>query len=275
MTVWRNGQSGTIGGGALEFTATQKALQQLETKNKSSKVEQVPLGPGLGQCCGGSVTLLTEKIDKEVAAQFKQNSIDNWCVRPFDQANFAEPPPPINLDESVFDLLIEKGWIAERVAKPRRSIWIYGAGHVGRAIVDVLSPLPVFGIVWADIEQERFPTVNRQNVDKLVATNLSRTVAHAPKNAEHLVMTHSHSMDLEICAAILGRPFKSAGLIGSTTKWARFRKRLIEAGHLPQIVDQIRCPIGDVSLGKHPHAIAIGVAAKFLSIQQSQPELTT
>ena len=82
--------------------------------------------------------------------------------------------------------------------------------------------------------------------------------------AEHLVLTYSHALDLELCHRILGHGFARLGLIGSATKAARFRARLHDLGHLPVEIQRIACPIGDTSLGKHPQAIALGVATELL-----------
>ena len=87
---------------------------------------------------------------------------------------------------------------------------------------------------------------------------------HAPVNAEHLVLTFSHALDLELCHRLLNRGFRSCGLIGSATKWGRFRSRLRALGHEAAEVGRIRCPIGDPSRGKHPQAIAVGVVAEML-----------
>jgi xanthine dehydrogenase accessory factor len=99
----------------------------------------------------------------------------------------------------------------------------------------------------------------------LVAADPARVVRLAPAGADHLIMTYSHQMDLAICNALLGHDFASAGLIGSATKWARFRGRLTALGHTPASIARIACPIGDIRLGKHPQAIAIGVATAMLS----------
>ncbi len=144
-------------------------------------------------------------------------------------------------------------------------LWIYGAGHVGRALVDVLAPLPDFAITWVDTGQDRFPSQVRDGVAPLVAADPARVVAHAPDDAEHLVLTYSHDFDLAICHAILSRPFRFAGLIGSATKWARFRRRLHALGHDDAQISRIACPIGDPSLGKHPQAIALGVATAMIA----------
>ena len=87
---------------------------------------------------------------------------------------------------------------------------------------------------------------------------------HAPERAEHLILTFSHALDLELCHRLLNRGFRSCGLIGSATKWARFKARLKALGHGAEAVGRIRCPIGDPALGKHPQAIAVGVVAEVL-----------
>ncbi len=91
---------------------------------------------------------------------------------------------------------------------------------------------------------------------------------HAPAGAEHLVLTYSHALDLELCHRLLRRGFAACGLIGSATKWARFRARLAALGHEAAAVSRIRCPIGEPGLGKHPQAIALGVAAEMLRARQ-------
>jgi xanthine dehydrogenase accessory factor len=95
-------------------------------------------------------------------------------------------------------------------------------------------------------------------------------VRYAPKKADHLILTYSHEIDLDLCHRLLGHGFRSAGLIGSRTKWARFRKRLAALGHAPAAIERITCPIGTPALGKHPQAIAIGVAAAMLAPAQAR-----
>jgi xanthine dehydrogenase accessory factor len=90
-------------------------------------------------------------------------------------------------------------------------------------------------------------------------------VALAPVEAEHLVLTYSHALDLALCDALLRRGFGALGLIGSATKWARFRSRLAALGHGAEAIARIDCPIGNPALGKHPQAIAVGVAADLLA----------
>ena len=98
----------------------------------------------------------------------------------------------------------------------------------------------------------------------MIAGNPAELVGSAPPEAEHLVLTFSHALDLELCHRLLGHGFSRLGLIGSETKWARFRSRLAALGHPAKRIGLIDCPIGQPGLGKHPQAIAIGVAAKLL-----------
>jgi len=161
--------------------------------------------------------------------------------------------------------VLEGGWLVERAVQPARTLWIWGAGHVGRALVSVLAPLPDLAITWVDTGAERFPGAIPEGVTQLIAANPADLVAHAPGQAEHLILTFSHQLDLELCHRLLGHGFGAAGLIGSASKRARFRSRLRGLGHSDAKILRIACPIGDPALGKHPQAIAVGVAAALLT----------
>jgi xanthine dehydrogenase accessory factor len=217
MLVFADRIEGTIGGGTLEWQAIAEARNML-IKGRSAHRATIPLGPALGQCCGGSVSL-------------------TW-----DLSTKMTPPDT-------------------------RPLWIYGAGHVGRAIVNVIAPLPEFEITWVDTSPDRFPATD---VTTLVATDPARVVKHAPEDADHLILTYSHEIDLALCHALLSYDFHSVGLIGSATKWARFKSKLAALGHAPAQISRIACPIGDPSLGKHPAAIAIGVASAMIAGQDRQ-----
>jgi xanthine dehydrogenase accessory factor len=157
-----------------------------------------------------------------------------------------------------------QGWLVEPVLRSRRALWVWGAGHVGRALVAVMAPLPGVAITWIDMAKDRFPAEVPPGVTVHAVADMAALVAKAPAMAEHLVLTYSHALDLELCHRLLQHGFADAGLIGSATKWARFRSRLAALGHSPAQIARIRCPIGDPLLGKHPQAIAVGVAAAFL-----------
>ncbi|GFE51026.1 xanthine dehydrogenase accessory protein XdhC [Roseobacter cerasinus] len=221
MKVTRERSFGTIGGGALELEAIQHARAMLEADGEDTRT--LPLGPGLGQCCGGSVTLRFTRTPLEV----------------------DQPAPP-----------------ADALAPPEGApeLWLWGAGHVGRAVV-AACPARSFNITWVDDDAARFPETPRVGVTVITARDMPRLVASAPRGAHHLIFTYAHDIDLALCVALLESGFASCGLIGSETKWARFRKRLSAAGLDP---DRITCPIGDTSRGKRPDAIAAGVVEALL-----------
>ncbi len=260
MLVWPDGQSGTIGGGTLEFQAAEAA----RTQSQPNRLTHHALGPDMGQCCGGAVSLFSEVFDLK-------------AVDALDDTVLARSASAGEMPLSVKRLLatargqgiapepqLIDGWMVEPVHKPTRNLWIWGAGHVGRALVDVLSPLPDIAITWVDTGPERFPASVPAGVTKVPAAKPAELVRHAPPNAEHLVLTYSHNLDLELCNRLLSHDFRFAGLIGSATKWARFRSRLAALGHSPEQIGRVTCPIGDPALGKHPQMIAVGVAAQLL-----------
>lgn len=262
MLVWDGGQSGTIGGGTLEFEAAKAALQQTRPRHLSRHA----LGPDLGQCCGGSVALLTEVYEAAdlqtlsgdiIARAVTEGSQPLSVARILSQAR--------NMGTQPAEQLVD-GWMIEPVYRPDQPLWIWGAGHVGRALINVLSPLPQYDITWVDTAPERFPEVIPTGVTQLPAAQPELLVPHAPTNAKHLVLTYSHQLDLALCHSLLSHGFKFAGLIGSDTKWARFRSRLKALGHTPEQINRITCPIGQKDLGKHPQAIAVGVAAELLQL---------
>jgi xanthine dehydrogenase accessory factor len=268
MLIWADGQSGTIGGGALEHEAAKTARRMLVAGDHVPRnLSTHALGPDLGQCCGGSVTLGFEQWDaKELA-----------CVTgdTFARSFTGTDRMPLSARRLLTDArgrgaVVESqlcdGWLIEPIYRPSRSLWIWGAGHVGRAMVSVFAPLPEFEITWVDTDVDRFPDTIAAGVTMLPAKDPALLVSHAPPNAEHLILTYSHALDLELCHRLLGRGFSFAGVIGSATKWARFRSRLRQLGHSSTAIDRLVCPIGDPALGKHPQAIAIGVASQLIQL---------
>ncbi|MBT9386918.1 xanthine dehydrogenase accessory protein XdhC [Pseudooceanicola sp. CBS1P-1] len=261
MLVGPDFECGTIGGGTLEHEAiaTARAL-------RADRFERKALGPDLGQCCGGAVALLYEIWDAGRLAGTEGEVL----ARPL-------PGTPGAMPFAVKRLLararasgqspragLYQGWMVEPLARPDRQVWIWGAGHVGRALVQVLAPLPGIAITWVDTGPERFPEHVPEGVTILPAADPALLATHAPVTAEHLILTYSHALDLALCDALLRRGFGWCGLIGSASKWARFRKRLGERGHASARIAGITCPIGIPAFGKHPQEIAVGVAAGLL-----------
>ncbi len=250
MLVWEGGQSGTIGGGALEYEAARAARAMLAA-GEARRFARAILGPDMGQCCGGAVALLSERFESvpKVGAVFRRR-VEEGADAP-DETLPGAPG-------------LRGGWFAEPVGAPAVPVWIWGAGHVGRALAAVLAPLPGVAVTLADIAPERFPDPVPPRATPRIAPDPAQALAEAPRDAHHYVLTYSHDLDFALCDALLGHGFAGAGLIGSATKWARFRSRLVQKGHAPAAIDRIRCPIGDPKLGKAPESIAVGVAYTLL-----------
>ena len=240
------GFHGTIGGGTLEWHAIAKA-QALLGKPTQHKLCSHSLGPDLGQCCGGRVQLVTEV--------FAANDLEEAKGLAAQEAN------------GVFAIVgrILAPDFTEQFGDSNRKLYLFGAGHVGRALVLALAPLP-FDVIWIDPREGAFPSVVPSNVVTIQCENPAAEIANAPSGSFALVMTHSHPLDLEIIDAVLrNASFAYAGLIGSATKRARFSKRLRESGVPDEKVGALVCPIGISSIkSKHPAAIAAGTAAQLL-----------
>lgn len=271
MIVRPGGYHGTIGGGALEWRLIRLAQDALGTTGPAKLVDQ-SLGPDLGQCCGGRVQALIERFgpdDRLHLAHFAaaeragtfltSGRLGGWphLDREIDRSPIREPAS-IAYDPAT-------GELREVWHMPATEIALFGAGHVGRALVLALAPLP-FAVTWIDPRPEAFPSHVPQNVRILVEDEPPRRLAEMPDATLVVVMTHSHPLDLAIIAAALPDPrFPYVGLIGSATKRARFLRQLRDAG-----IDAGRlvCPIGMPGIsGKEPAVIAASVAAQLLAVR--------
>ncbi|MEQ9122664.1 MAG: XdhC family protein, partial [Alphaproteobacteria bacterium] len=154
---------------------------------------------------------------------------------------------------------------SEPEAEAPAVLFLYGAGHVGRAVVKAFEDLP-FQVFWADMAAERFPDRIPANAQRLVARDLGRAAAHAPAGAWHAVMTYDHAVDLDICRRVLARgDFAYLGLIASRTKRARFLARLRASGLPDATVARLHAPLGLAGLqAKSPAIIAASLAADLL-----------
>lgn len=279
MLVTDTGLHGTIGGGELEHTAMLKARELLRTGRAG--IVQLALGPELNQCCGGAVTLAFEPfasadrawLQKLLAAAsgpyavFRRLRIDAAGALRRDWEMGADRP------DFVANVVDGALTIRERVNPPAQALWLFGAGHVGRAVAQAVAPLG-FAITWIDGRAGQFPAPPLPGVKALALAMPELAVDEAPEDSLFLVMTHSHPLDEAICEAVLRRgDFAYLGLIGSKTKRARFRKRLREAGISSAMLDRLICPIGLSAVrSKEPAAIAASVAADLL-IRREQAAL--
>lgn len=252
---------GTIGGGALELDAIRAARTLLDAGTERRALTHA-LGPSLGQCCGGSVDILIERFTEKTLPKEGE---------PFARPILPDAAKPVTITRLLAQArqgeaiapTATGGWFIEPVSKLQTPVWIWGAGHVGRALVTALADLP-FLVTWIDTSPDRFPESLPANTTRLIAANPANAAPHTPPDAHHIILTYSHALDLALCHALLPRPHASVGLIGSATKKARFLKRLHDAG-LPQATTaKLVCPIGHRSLGKEPAAIALGTAFRLL-----------
>jgi xanthine dehydrogenase accessory factor len=316
MLVDATGFHGTIGGGHLEHRALEMARAMLEQGAVEACLERFPLGPKLGQCCGGIAWLAFEPADAgQLAILDKRRNEDTWRVVCVGWAGL--PPtrsthvcvfPPASVDrvggEAAHPTLIDAAgrmlageyapafdrnagthvidsdnrlWLIDAVLAPRAHLMLFGAGHVGAAIVRALADLPC-RVTWVDEREDLFPPQLPANVSIEATDTPEALVENAPQGTTFLVMTHSHALDLQLSHAILSRPSARDwfGLIGSDTKRRQFEHRLRERGVNDARIGSMVCPIGLPGIeGKAPAVIAASVAAQLLTVWEAasrQPE---
>ena len=218
MVVSASGSYGTIGGGHLELKAMQLAAELLLRAGEHQHIEYFPLGPSLGQCCGGSTSVLFES--------FRCN-----------QLNIA----------------------------------VFGAGHVGTALVPILQQLPCH-IHWVDSREDFQVATAAANVQSICSEEPADFVAAMPAASAFIIMTHNHQQDYAILEAALARgDAQYIGMIGSATKWRRFKLRMEHRGFRPEYYAAVRCPIGVKKVpGKLPVEVAVSVAAEIIALLHEQ-----
>jgi len=262
----------TIGGGALEYQLMMTARQTIE-KNLQTfdswhrEVVDIVLGPDVGQCCGGQVKILLEFYTRAELDSLKNMAIAGGLLA---HPLVSGQSPMIVTDSTDMTARLE----ADRFILPhtgyRRPLFIYGAGHVGRALVHIASTMD-FDLHWIDFHNDRFPQPSQPHCRQIIATDPAKLAAYAPQDAFHIIVTHSHRLDEAICHAILGgNGFARCGLIGSQTKRARFHSRLSQQGISEDRLARLTCPVGlALVTSKKPEMVAVSIAAQ-LAIWQEQ-----
>lgn len=262
---------GTVGGGRLEFEALGEAKAALAVGRGPALVRQWPLGPNLGQCCGGAVTILIETFDARdlgeigrLAELQKAGAFLVMAERDGDGRMLRRLAAAEGLT------CAQDGTFAERFGERRRPLLLFGAGHVGRALVLALAPLP-FAVRWIDSRPDQFPDAVPPNVTPVLSEAPASEITAAPDGAFVLVMTHSHPLDFEIVIAALQRDtFGFVGLIGSATKRARCLSLARQMGLTERQTAALVCPIGIAEIsGKAPPVIATAVAAQLLAADET------
>lgn len=264
--------SGTIGGGTLEWQAMGAAQSLLARGERSLALRDLALGPELGQCCGGRLKIAIEILNRDdlplARALSEQEKSATIVTVTRSLAKGCERRVATTAEAAALGagpVAWQGGVLLQRFEDERTSLHLFGAGHVGRALVLALAPLP-FRITWLDPRPNAFPVHIAGEVAALAPQDPAAALAAAPDGSFILVMTHSHALDLDIVArALAAERFPYVGLIGSATKRARFLGRLGELGLGAAAEQRLVCPIGLTSIrSKLPAAIAIGIAADLL-----------
>ncbi|MFZ6770192.1 xanthine dehydrogenase accessory protein XdhC [Undibacterium sp. Di26W] len=285
----------TIGGGHLEMKAIEIARSMLAMPEAElaaqRRRERFPLGPSLGQCCGGVVHLVFERVQPDAAAFHHLNQRwragqDSWRLLALDSvrtptlcdvdgrylSGSAWPVTlPMQIDTQnpcqVLTDTIGRRWLLEACLAYRAHLMLFGAGHVGAAIVHALADLPC-RITWVDEREDMFPTGLAENVTVEATDSPEALIDTAAPNTSFLVMTHSHALDQNLSEHILRRHDVCwFGLIGSQTKRAQFERRLCERGIPATRLHDMVCPIGLAGInGKQPAVIAASVVAQLLQV---------
>jgi xanthine dehydrogenase accessory factor/xanthine dehydrogenase large subunit len=225
MVISADAIAGTVGGGRLEFEAMERARAMIATGTLEDRLD-MPLGPAVGQCCGGRVVLSLRRAD-EAAAQ---------ALAAQEQQEIQQMP----------------------------QVAVFGAGHVGQALVRTLAPLPV-RVLWNDSRPDALARQAWDNMETHTGDAVDLVARCAP-GAAVVVLTPSHALDYAITEAALRRDdLAYVGLIGSATKRRRFERWFTARGGADTALARLVCPIGDVGIvDKRPPIIAAFAATEIL-----------
>lgn len=225
MAVSATASAGTIGGGQLEFHCIDIARAMLASGEQQRRID-IPLGPQMGQCCGGRVVVALHRAD-------------------------------------VVDVVMQRT-IAQVEAKYRPAILIFGAGHTGRALALALAPLP-FATSLIDDRDGVLDGVPAAITCIRMADPVA-AIETAPAEAAFVVLTHSHALDYRLAeAALTRRDAAYVGMIGSATKRARFEAGFLRSGGRSEALARLTCPIGGADVDdKRPEVIAALTTAELV-----------
>lgn len=287
MIVTKSESIGTIGGGQLEYQCTRIAVDLLGDDDKTL-LRRFPLGSAMGQCCGGVVEVLFETLTAGLPEWLRDLSmLHGQHEKSARITHVTENTQAIItaarlygddmslIPESVSDRALSMlandapgecvdDWFIDTVIATHFNIAVFGAGHVGTAVVAALSQLDC-NIRWVDSRRNIF-RVTPANVRTIESAQPALEVAAMPPASSYLVMTHSHALDFDICDRILRREDSGyCGLIGSLSKRRRFEKRYRQQDMPQALIDTLTCPIGVTGIkGKKPAEIAVAAAAEVL-----------
>lgn len=257
MLVWNGAQAGTIGGGELEFRLSKLAKEMLELSTVQPVLQDFPLGPLLGQCCGGFVTAMLEPLKEHCFGDEKMSA--QTCLQSGEKKLIT-----VNDDNAEIIICANQKYVIEPPRHKPTSIYLFGAGHIGSAVAKILLDMDV-DLHWIDNRPEMADLVQ-------VCEDPIQQAKQAPDNALFVIVTHSHDLDYKLCRCILAKSqIRFCGLIGSDTKKARFIQRLQKDGISEKQIGQLTCPVGlDGIGGKHPTEIAVAIAGQLLQKMKEQ-----
>ncbi len=230
MLISKNNIFGSIGGGQLEFVVIELAKKNLK-KNKFKEIINIPLGPSIGQCCGGYVQIKIEKFINGYEA-LKNESYRSNLVQ---------------------------------------DLYIFGAGHVGQELSKRVLDLD-FNVNLVDSREEYLNLQKNKKINKIFAKMPWLLLKNLKNKPYYIILTHSHDHDFKIINEILHmKDFEFLGLIGSKTKFNRFKSRLINFGHIDNDINKIECPIGLKNISsKKPAEIAISIIGRLLEYRSNK-----
>lgn len=266
---------GTIGGGQLEFDAISIARDALNRGEAGLSLRSFSLGPDLGQCCGGRVRLAIEVMNAgrreeiyRLAVKERNGAFSTRAT--IEEGGTVGPREIIDPVEGPH-IGLNGAELIETFGESRTELWLFGAGHVGRALVLALAPLP-FNVTWIDSRRDAFPAMVPANCRCVLSKHPEKELENAPDGAWLVIMTYSHALDQAIADAALRREkFPYVGMIGSRTKRGRMLSRFRAGGIGEGALGRFVCPIGLQSIkSKQPAAIAASVAADLLAKQETE-----
>lgn len=287
LLVSGDAQLGSVGGGASEQRAVARA-RALLARGQRRRREILDSDPAADKCCGGALELVFERLeaaDQAALEDCRRYLADEGAIlsTPLDDAQapkraYALAAAPAALLEALVEpataALVELPAdglrLVERLQDQRRRVWLFGAGHVGRALTRALEPLP-FHLTWVDDRRELLPSAESDALRPLYSPTPALEVARIPAGAFVLIMSHSHGLDFEIAEAALRRDdLGFVGLIGSAAKKAQFVRRCRAHGLAEVVLERLVSPIGLPTIrGREPAVIAASVAAQLLQTAEA------
>jgi len=309
MVVTASACTGSVGGGHLEFEALRVAREALGHETTGTWTVRFPLAARLGQCCGGIATLAFSRIDHGARAWLDAAVACERTGAPFALLSSVGATPgtqlvvtaddargtlgSADLDSAAVALartrlagaaqgpaLVpfaagERATLLVHVERPDPfPVLVFGNGHVGRALVQVLGVLPA-QVRWIDSRAGDFPASVPANAEVVITDAPEDEIAHAPSGAYVVVTTHSHALDYAVVENALARDdLRYVGLIGSKSKRAQFERRYVARDGSAEKFARLHCPIGAQGVAiraKHPGAIAVAIAAELIVAREAAP----